>query len=147
VFSPNGQRLAFFSLTFPDPLLQGPVTARLHTINTNGTNAGTVLTFNPGFFPLGLSWTPDGSQLAFSIATQASGGGSFQPLGLPETAVLRLISSFGGSPTPIAGAPAGFFPSVSPVPVPEPGMGSGFVISSMALILIRGLSLRLLHSE
>jgi Tol biopolymer transport system component len=115
VFSPDGQRLAFFSITYPDPLLVGPATAELLTINANGTNRTSLLQFNPGFYPVGLSWTPDGNQLVFSIAEQVQSGGLHSPLPVPSTAVLRLVSASGGMPSPIAEVPAGFFPSVVPV--------------------------------
>ncbi len=118
VISPNGQQLAFFSITFPDPFLAGPVTTRLHTIGTNGANSTTLVTFTPGLFPLGVSWSSDGSQLAFSIADQVENGGFFSPLGAPETAILRTVPAAGGTPSPVAGAPLGFLPSI--VPAPEP---------------------------
>lgn len=115
VFSPDGQRLAFFSITYPDPFLVEPATAELWTINADGTNRTSLLQFDPGFYPVGLSWTSDGNQLVFSIAEQVQNNGFHSPLPVPSTAVLRLISASGGIPSPIAGAPAGFFPNVVPI--------------------------------
>ena len=128
VFSPNGRRLAFFSVTYPDPLLVGPATTALCVVDVGGTNRTTLLTFNPGFYPVGLSWTADGSQLAFSIAEQLTIDGFHSPLPVWNTAVLRLISAAGGQPpVPVPGAPFGIFPNVDPNGVPQIGPGSAFV--------------------
>ncbi|MDA0658834.1 MAG: hypothetical protein O2931_08425 [Planctomycetota bacterium] len=111
-YSPNGQRLACFSVTYPNPLMTTPTTTSLFTVNANGSGRTPLVHFASGLFPLGLSWTPDGSQLVFSMANQSSSGGTFLPAGQENTAFLRAISSSGGSPFSIAGAPNGLFPSV-----------------------------------
>jgi hypothetical protein len=133
VFSPDGQQIAFFSITFPDPLLLNPVTVRLHRANASGGSPVTLLEFVPGLYPTGLSWSADGSELFFSIATQASSGSVFSPLGLPETSVLRRISAAGGTPQPIPGAPFGAFPSA--VPVPEPALPIAVALGAVLIAL------------
>lgn len=111
--SPNGQRIAFFELTWPDALLQGPVQARLAVMNLDGSNGAYLATFNPGFFPGGLTWSQDGAQLIFSIAFQMQVPGvGFQPGGDPATAEIRAVDSVvGGAWTQLPGVNAGFFPS------------------------------------
>ncbi len=110
-FSPSGAQLAYFEITWPDALLQNPASARLMVVNTDGSNPRSLTTFNPGFYPLGVSWSADGTQLIFSIAQQVRTGGSFSPLGLPETAVIRSVSSMsGGTPSAVPGISAGYFP-------------------------------------
>jgi hypothetical protein len=123
VFSPDGQRLAFFSITYPDPFLAGPATAELFTVNVDGTNRRSVLRFEPGQFPGGLSWTPDGSELVFSIMQQVQQPGlpRFPAQGDTSTAVLGFINANGGTPGGIPGAPFGFFPSVILESGPIPG--------------------------
>ncbi|MCA9189125.1 MAG: dockerin type I repeat-containing protein [Pirellulaceae bacterium] len=121
-FSPNGQRLAYFSVTYPDPLLANPATAELFVVNADGTGKTSLVRFQSALFPLGLSWTPDASQLLFSVAPQASGGGQFFPTGNASTAILRGINANGGTPFPLTGAPNGLFPNaIAPAVASLPG--------------------------
>lgn len=111
-FSPNGQRLAFFEMTWPDALLQGPARARLIAVNADGSNFQVLVNFNPGFFPLGLTWSTDGADVIYSIAPQNQVPGGFAPSGDPQGAVIRAVNST--NPTTIRQLPginAGFFPS------------------------------------
>ena len=125
VFSPDGGRLAFFSITYPNPFLSEPATAGLFTVNVDGTNPRLVLAFDRGQFPGGLSWTPDGSELVFSMMQQVRQPNGllffYGPEGDKSTAVLGIVNANGGAPRGIPGAPFGYFPSV----VPESGPISG----------------------
>ena len=114
-FSPDGQHLAFFRITYPDPLLLEPVTADLIVID--GTGSGFILaTFNAGLYPLGVSWSADGATLVFSIAQQTFSGGNYLPSGDPSTAALLTVPSGGGAIGSLTGAPNGYFPNVVAVP-------------------------------
>ena len=114
-FSPDGQHVAFFRITHPDPFLLQPVTADLVVVDLNAQ--GSVLaTFNPGYYPLGVAWSADGGTLVFSIAPQTHSGGNYLPSGNPDTAALFTIPAAGGAIGSVAGAPNGYFPSVVAVP-------------------------------
>ncbi len=117
--SPSGAGLAYFDIFFPDILTSSqPVTSRLIVANANGSNASIVQTFNPGFYPVGLAWSRDGTQLVFSIAQQIQfGSGGYSTLVDPSTAVIRQISTGGGVPTAVPGIGTALFPSVPVVPL------------------------------
>jgi hypothetical protein len=125
VFSPDGQRLAFFSITYPDPFLSQPARAGLFTVNVDGTNPTPLLSFAPGQFPGGLSWTPDGNNLVYSIMQQVRQPNGplffYAPEGDKSTAVMGIINANGGAPVGIPGAQFGYFPSVLLESRPIPG--------------------------
>src|SRR5690606_13358505 len=117
-FSPDGQRLAWFRITYPDPLMTQPASIQLMLGPAGGTATPTLLVqFNPGFLPLGLAWSTDSSTLVFSLANQTASGGQFPPTAEPSTAILRTFDLQSGTIGTIAGAPVGYFPSVAP-PLP-----------------------------
>jgi hypothetical protein len=124
VFSPDGQRLAFFSIFFPDVNMLQPATAQLVTVNEDGSNPVSLIQFDPGVYPAGLSWTPDGGGLVFSVGQQSVIDGVldfYEPRALPTTTVLRFINANGGPLSEIPGAPFGYFPSVLLDSAPMPG--------------------------
>jgi len=132
-FSPNGQRLAFFEITWFDALLQNPASARLIAINTDGSNPQVLATFNPGFYPLGLAWSTDGSDVIYSIAPQTQTGGGFAPFGEPSGAVIRKVNST--NPVAIESLPginSGFFPN-SPMITRNGGDGGVIDLSRVPL--------------
>jgi hypothetical protein len=113
--SPSGSGLAYFDIEFPDSaLLQAPATARLIVANADGSGATERVIFNPGFYPLGLTWSADGNQLVFSIANQQQQGGFFAAAGEPTTAAVRVAPSFGSTTTPtqLPGIDGGFLPNL-----------------------------------
>jgi hypothetical protein len=112
-FSPSGAGLAYFELFYPDAsVLSQPVTARIMVANSDGSGARVVTQFNPGFFPAGLGWAPDGNSLVFSIGQQGFSGGTYGAFAVPETAVVRSVATNGnGTPTQIPGVGNGFLPS------------------------------------
>ena len=112
VFSPNGSRLAYFEIFWPNPLLTQPATATLMTANANGSSVVRLLTFTAGLFPLGLTWSADGSRLIFSIANQVNAGGTFVAQGDRSTGRIRSIDSItGGTPTMLPGVDSGYYPN------------------------------------
>ena len=116
--SPSGNELAYFDLASVFSL-QGstPTTARLIVADSNGANATVRTTFRPGSYPHGLTWSPDGSQLIFSIAPQGQLGGAFVPAGDLTQAVVQSIAPFGGDTT-IRQISNGFLPTLSAVSTP-----------------------------
>lgn len=108
--SPSGAGLAYFELFWPD-ILAGtqPVVARLIRANADGSNPRVLRTFDPGDFPAGLGWSPDGSQLAVSIADQTNIGTGFLPSANGPTAVVRSVSTSDGALSQFPGVNLGFF--------------------------------------
>lgn len=133
-YSPSGAALAYFDVSFPDSaLLQAPATARLIVANADGSGAVERVVFNPGFYPLGVAWAADGSQLVFSIANQVQGGGQFPAAANPATAVIRAVAPFSAGPvTSLAGIDLGFLPNL-PAVVTSPAVD----LSEIALRLSR----------
>ena len=114
--SPSGASLAYFDIFFPDLLFSfRPATARLIVASANGSNARIVHTFDSGFYPAGLAWSRDGTQLVFSVARQIQLSGGYTTLVDPSTAVISQIPAAGGTPTAVPGISNGLFPSVSAV--------------------------------
>ncbi|MDA7882103.1 hypothetical protein N9A94_07330, partial [Akkermansiaceae bacterium] len=143
-FSPSGRGIAFFKVFSPQPNNSQPSQASLIVANANGSGATTLATFNPGFYPLGVDWSADGSTLIFSIAQQPSNGIIFSPRGDPNTAVIRQISSSGGAISQVPGLTSGYLPSSFPLSLPpvdlatvplslSPSTGGGFSLSASGL--------------
>lgn len=119
--SPDGQQLAFFRITYPDPTMQAPATTELIVVDL-GSGSGSVLaSFNPGVLPLALSWSANMGQVVFSIANQVHTGSQYPALADASSAVLRSIDLGTLQIGSIAGAPTGYFPNV---------VGAGGVIFS-----------------
>ena len=139
-FSPDGGRIAFFEMTWPDALLQSPASARLLAVDTNGSAPMVLATFNPGFFPMGVAWSPDGTEVIYSIAPQTHiPGAGFFPSGEPSGAVIRKVNST----NPVAiemlpGIDAGFFPNSPRVPTTPGNGGSGVDLRQVPVTLSRG---------
>ncbi len=112
-FSPNGQQLAFFRITFPLANMAAPAQADLIVISTATGNAQVIASFNPGFFPAGLSWR-NNANLVFSLGTQFQAGGIFTSTIIPSSAQIFTIPSAGGSLGQIPGVAHGFFPNAEP---------------------------------
>lgn len=112
-FSPNGQQLAFFRITFPLANLAAPAQTDLIVISMATGNGQVIASFNPGIFPAGLSWRNNGS-LAFSLGTQFQSGGIFTPTIDPNSAQIFTIASTGGSLDQVPGVTHGFFPNGTP---------------------------------
>ncbi len=112
-FSPNGQQLAFFRITFPLANLAAPAQADLIVISTATGNGQVIASFAPGIFPAGVSWRNNAS-LVFSLGTQAQAGGIFAPFADPSSAQVFTIPATGGTLGQIAGVGHGLFPNATP---------------------------------
>ena len=109
-FSRNGQRLAFFRITFPDPLLTQPVSADLVVIEVATGTGQVVASFNPGEYPLGVTWSGNDQLLTYSLGLQVNQGGVFPPGADPATATLFTVSPNGGPVGSVPGAPVRLLP-------------------------------------
>lgn len=109
--SPSGAGLAYCSVFWPDALggSQGVITSVI-VANADGSNARVVTTLNPGFYPAGLNWSPDGTSLVLALAQQTFIGTGFLPSAHLPTAVVRRVSLNDGAITTLPGVDAGFFP-------------------------------------
>jgi hypothetical protein len=65
-------------MLWPNALLTQPATATLRIANADGSGVTRIISFNPGFYPLGLTWGLGGDQRVFSIANQVFSGGVYR---------------------------------------------------------------------
>jgi hypothetical protein len=114
-FSPDGQQMAFFRIIFVDPLMMQPARAELAVVNLGNGSVTTLLQFNPGFYPMGVSWRGN-NQLVFAIAQQSQSGGQFFSTGEPDTGQIFTVPAGGGPVNTVSGAPVGIFPNGLPLP-------------------------------
>lgn len=111
-FSPNGQSLAYFrtrSQSRNGVAQPSPLALRI----SDAAGDRLVFQFNPGFFPTGLSWTSDGSQLVFGLAQQSVGNGVFplrEEFGTSEIVTVNVDGTGIGQLVP----PFAFKPTVAP---------------------------------
>ena len=122
-FSPNGVALAYFRSTrigfAAEPSL-------LDLRITSPAGDRSILSFTPGLLPLGLSWSPDGTQLAFSFGVQPV---LFTSRGFeadPTTASISVVNIDGSSPMP-------FLPPVAALPEYFPGTISTVRLGDVSL--------------
>ena len=114
-FSSNGQRLAFFRITFPSPFLTQPAQADLIVIDVN-TGAGDIVAgFDPGNYPLGVSWSDNDQLIYFAAGQQVSQNGQFRPLAIASTARIFTVSPNGGAIAQVPGVASGYFPNAMPL--------------------------------
>ncbi len=104
-YSPNGQALAYFRSR--DILtISGAQPSQLSLRIKSNAGDRSIFNFNPGFQPTGISWSPDGSQLAIGVGQQVFGGGSYFNLADPNTAEVLTINVNGSGISQLVGAPA-----------------------------------------
>ena len=142
--SPSRAKIAYFEVTWPNALLTEPVTATLITINSDGSGRTPLVSFNAQFYPAGLTWSSDGTQLIFGIGPQAFNGSQFLPEVVPDQTVIRATSSSTPqTPVSLPGIDVGFLPyqsfvappsvNLASVPVRLSPNRSGFVLTAPGL--------------
>ena len=114
-FSPTGNEIAYFrvidglttgeAIPFPQRLT---AQVSLRVVGVDGSNDREIRSFTPGFFPQGLTWSPDGSELAFGIGQQAAVSGSLTLAGDTRFQDVFVVDANGNNPRRIATAPATF---------------------------------------
>ena len=104
-YSPNGQALAYFrSRDFLT--VNGSLPSALSLRITSPAGDRSIFNFNPGFQPTGISWSPDGSELAVGIGQQVSSGGFRFNLAEPSASEIAIVSSDGSAIRQLVAAPA-----------------------------------------
>ena len=112
-FSPDGESLAYFRVRRQTFGLQPqPALLSIRISDANGDRS-IFSNFTPGLFPTGLSWTPDGSQLVFSIARQEPSNGFFGLIAQAGTSEVVTINVDGTGIRQLV--PQGINPAVAPV--------------------------------
>jgi len=121
-FSPDGRALAYFRsrrIGFGDT----PSELELR-INSQVSGDNPILTFTPGQLPLGLSWSPDGTQLAVSIGNQITGVGGLRGYEAdPTSASIGIVDRISATVTPFVSSPSAFpeyFPGLIGNPACDP---------------------------
>jgi len=93
-YSPNGQALAYFRSR--DILTtSGPLPSQLSLRITSSAGDRSIFDFNSGFQPTGISWSPDGTQLAVGFGQQVSSGGILFNLADPSTSEIAILNTDG----------------------------------------------------
>lgn len=144
--SPSGAGLAFFSITWPDALgMSQGVISRVIVANSNGTNPFVLTTFNQGWYPSGLAWSANGTQLYVGIAPQARFGTSLLPSADSAGSVIRAIDISTGTINRIGNVDSGYWPNTasklnipSPSTIPQQPVGGfkrGTLIPILQLLL------------
>lgn len=115
-FSPDGRRIAFFRTTYPSAVMAEPATTELVVMNTDGSGQPTTLVgYQPGVLPTGLSWAANNRTLVYSVGFQAQENGFFPPTADPSTSAIFTIDSLvGGQPGTIPGTTLGYVPNAMP---------------------------------
>jgi len=104
-YSPNGQALAYFRSR--DILtIGGPSPSQLSLRITSPAGDRSIFDFSPGFQPTGISWSPNGSQLAIGLGQQIANGGIRFNLADPATSEIAIINTDGSGIHQLVAAPA-----------------------------------------
>ncbi len=121
--SPNGNSIAFFSMTWPDAITNSVgVIARLVVADANGNNTRLLREFPQGTFPSGLAWSANGAQLFYSVSDQTFFNGiGFLPSANQATSQIRAINVNNGAVSSIAGVTRGVWPVASTAATPGGG--------------------------
>ena len=120
--SPSGARLAYFDVVLPEQFGSQPSTSRVILANADGSNAQILTSFNAGFLPTGLTWSPDESTVVVSISEQLRIQTAFISLPITANSAIFTVSATNGATNIVSELPGGFAPtlaSVAPSVQPE----------------------------
>ena len=118
--SPDGTRVAYVRhFLRQDTRFDGagiaplPSICSIRVINYNGTGDREVLRLNEGLWVSRVTWSPDGSQIAFDTAPQAVLNGWNSLLGDVTRSSISVVNADGTNPRALVAAPASY-PSWAP---------------------------------
>ena len=137
-YSPNGQAIAYFR-SFDAIALTGqflPSRVSLRITSSNGDRE--IISFAEGLRPNGLTWSPDGTQLAFGLGPQVGGGGILLNEADPSRTELHIVNVDGSAPRKFLDAPA-FAPEWAPI-VSGGGGGSNADLNGDGVVSAEDLS-------
>jgi len=130
--SPDGTKVAFVRHHLrQDSAFDGagiaplPSICALHTINYDGTGDREILVMGTGKWVTKVSWSPDGTKLAFDLAPQAVVSNWNSQTGVVQQSEIHVVNSDGSNPHRVLAAPAAFPAwapgslSVTPVTLPK----------------------------
>jgi hypothetical protein len=112
-FSPNGSQMAFFRITFPNPLMTEPAQTDLIVISMATGNGSVIASFEAGWYPAGLSWAGN-NNLVMALGQQLFEGGTFLAAFDPFSAQVVTIPAGGGMLGSVTGVSLGMFPNALP---------------------------------
>lgn len=108
--SPDGTRVAYVRHTqrTDTRISFGPLPAlcEIRVINYDGTGDRQVLPFAEGLWVTELSWSPDGTEIAFDLSPQIISNGWPALLGDATQSEIYVVSADGSNPHKVIGAPA-----------------------------------------
>jgi hypothetical protein len=102
--SPNGQQVAFVRHVLRQGIQSAyapfPCQCSIHIINYNGTGDQTIFTLNDGFWITKVTWSPDGTQIAFDVSPQLLLNGQYSLLGDVTQSQISVVNATPANPNP-----------------------------------------------
>ncbi len=120
-FSPDGRQIAYVrNVTVNNPFTQ-PTFASLRVVNADGTNDREVLRFRQGLYVSRVTWSPDGTLLAFDLGNQLVSGGIPYPMMDRTTSTVHVLTLATGAVRQFLGAGTGnpTWQPLTPNPAPQ----------------------------
>lgn len=121
--SPDGQRVTFVRHVLRQGIQSGyapfPAQCSIHVINYNGTGDQTVFSLADGAWVTKVSWSPDGTQIAFDLSPQLVLNGWNSLLGDVTQSQIHVVNTDGTNPHLLTAGPA-TYPSWAPGPPARP---------------------------
>jgi WD40-like Beta Propeller Repeat len=124
-FSPDGKRIAYIrAISVKASTILGYVsTPSLRIVNADGSNDSAILEFQTGQYVTHVTWSPDGTRLAFDAGTQLVGPGGFPYfLADPADDALYLVNSDGTKPQKLRNASTWPVWTTATAPAPAPAL-------------------------
>jgi hypothetical protein len=133
-FSPSGQRVAYVRHTLrQDNRYDGagiaplPAQCAIRMVNYDGSGDHPVLQLADGLWVTRLTWSPDGTRIAFDLAPQTVINGWNMLGGDPARSEVYVMNADGTNPIRVAGAPAAYpdwAPGTGDFAPPRPVLGA-----------------------